>query len=274
MPATLHPDFRSGNLNEDLGMLLLRCFSAVAPVPRPDDVGIDAVATLLRKESDDCLVAEDSFYVQFKSPSDRTVNYRGHAVKWLLNLKLPLFIGKVDKRKGSIDLYCTHRLSQQVIGAAPQEIELTFAPTEHRAGVTSIDISPPVLSWTTDAFADQAFADKAYELLKAVIKAEQMNIDFRPVGYCQGVSWETNISAVERPGNPSLAHGPTAIPQNIARLLPPLLFALALDARGKGNQEAIDLIFKLVESVRQRGLELDPNHILSAIMVFRRPLSP
>src|SRR4051794_20728555 len=89
-------DFRGGDLSEELGILLLKGVAAVAPVPRPEDVGLDAVATLLRRDGD-YLIAEDSFYVQLKSASDKRVVYGKHEIQWARALKLPLFVGRVDK---------------------------------------------------------------------------------------------------------------------------------------------------------------------------------
>jgi hypothetical protein len=264
MPATLHPDFRSGNLSEDLGILLLRIFSAVAPTPRPDDVGIDAVATLLRKESEDCLVAEDSFYVQLKSHSERKVEYKGNAVRWLTNLRLPLFIGRVDKQTASMELYSTHRLSQQLVGQAPKEIELKFGRTAHRGALLSCDISPPVLHWSTEAFSDERFAEKAYSLLHPIIRAEQLNIGFRVIGYCREVRWTTN-GVAETVDNITVAHGPMEIPEEIAQLLPPHLCALAIHAAAKGNIHSVELIMQLIESKRQAGLNLDPKNLVGLV---------
>ena len=79
----LHGDFRSGNLAENLGLLLLKGAAAVAEVPRSEDVGVDAVGTLLRRDSDGNHYAEDTFVVQLKSESARTLEYRDHAVEWL-----------------------------------------------------------------------------------------------------------------------------------------------------------------------------------------------
>src|SRR5829696_1792482 len=104
-------NLRGGDLSEELAILLLKSVAAVAPVPRPEDVGIDAVATLLRPEGK-FLIAEDSFYVQFKSASEERVLYKEHEIRWARELKLPLFIGHVDKSASSIDLYSTHHLHE------------------------------------------------------------------------------------------------------------------------------------------------------------------
>src|SRR4051812_47864665 len=110
MPGQRLKNPRSGDINEELGAMLLKAFAAVAPVPRTEDVGLDGVATLLRDDGEGMLIAEDSFYVQFKSASVRTIAYKDQEAKWLRELKLPLFIGSVDRNAARISLFCTHRL--------------------------------------------------------------------------------------------------------------------------------------------------------------------
>ena len=60
MPGRQNTNFRSGNLTEYFGMLLLKGIAAVADVPRPEDFGLDAIATLLRRDSDGNSYAEDA----------------------------------------------------------------------------------------------------------------------------------------------------------------------------------------------------------------------
>jgi hypothetical protein len=52
MAGRLRSSFRSGNLAEHLGLLLLKGIAAVADVPRTEDVGLDAIASLLRRDED------------------------------------------------------------------------------------------------------------------------------------------------------------------------------------------------------------------------------
>ncbi len=49
MPGRRHKHFRSGDINQELGILLLKGVAPVASVPRPEDFGIDAIGTLLRE---------------------------------------------------------------------------------------------------------------------------------------------------------------------------------------------------------------------------------
>lgn len=90
MPGSRGKDFRGGDLAEGLGLELLRPFAFIAPVPRPEDVGIDAVATVFRPDNHR-LIAEDSFLVQVKAASIRKIQYGGEQLDWLRTLKLPFF---------------------------------------------------------------------------------------------------------------------------------------------------------------------------------------
>src|SRR5690242_8531402 len=102
MPGRLRTSYRSGNLAEDLDLLLLKGIAAVAEVPRPEDVGLDAVATLLRRDEDGNSYAEDSFLVQLKSESATTLEYKDHELAWLLAQTQPMFIGRISLAKSEI----------------------------------------------------------------------------------------------------------------------------------------------------------------------------
>lgn len=78
----------------------------------------------MRLDSDRCLYAEDSFYVQFKSASEKEVVCQGHEVLWLQELKLPLFIGRVDISNSSIELYAAHRITQFVLEGMQTDVHL------------------------------------------------------------------------------------------------------------------------------------------------------
>jgi hypothetical protein len=107
MVARLNTNFRSGNLAEHLGLLLLKGIAAVAEVPRQEDVGLDAVATLLRRDDDGNCYAEDTFGVQLKSESEKTIKYSDHAFKWFKEQTLPMFIGRVSLDRSEMSLYPT-----------------------------------------------------------------------------------------------------------------------------------------------------------------------
>src|SRR5690349_6479841 len=105
MPGVRDRNLRSGDLHEELGLLLLRTVALVAPVPRPEDVGTDAFATLVRPDGARRLLPDVSFLVQLKAASVSVVSYNTpDAVNWVTSLEIPLFIGRVDLSAGRIEL--------------------------------------------------------------------------------------------------------------------------------------------------------------------------
>jgi hypothetical protein len=75
MPGMRDRNLRSGDLHEELGILLLKEVALVAPVPRQEDAGSDAFATLIRPEGSRRLISDVSFMVQLKSASATSVSY-------------------------------------------------------------------------------------------------------------------------------------------------------------------------------------------------------
>jgi hypothetical protein len=75
MPGMRDKHLRSGDLHEELGIFLLKAVALVAPVPRQEDVGIDAFATLIWPEGSRRLIPDLSFFVQLKSASITSVCY-------------------------------------------------------------------------------------------------------------------------------------------------------------------------------------------------------
>src|SRR5208282_5102428 len=104
MPGSRGRDWRGGDLAEGLGLELLRPFAFIAPVPRTEDIGIDAVATLFRRETDK-LFAEGSFLVQVKAVSRRKIEYTGEQMDWLRALTLPFYWMSVDLASTTVELW-------------------------------------------------------------------------------------------------------------------------------------------------------------------------
>src|SRR4051812_44406193 len=96
MPAKTPKNPRRGNQAEDLGICLLSGIAAVARVPRENDVGHDAIATLLRDIPGRNFLAEESFWVQFKWNPSEGVRYDPEGVQWLRDLQIPFFMADVS----------------------------------------------------------------------------------------------------------------------------------------------------------------------------------
>jgi hypothetical protein len=262
MAGRRHRDFRSGDLNEELGILLLKGVAAVATVPRPEDVGIDAVATLLRDGPEDTLIAENSFYVQFNSSGYRKVTYSGHEVRWLESLKLPFFLGSVRKEDSVLDLYATHRLSQVMLEMSHKEVHL-FLDTqdEGKSGPDKrfVNIGPPLLSWSIRDFAKPEFAPWAYSVLKPYLDAEQRNIDYRGIRYIQQILWETG-----KPPRCQQAHmlfqsgGSNEDILRVMHSMGPHLHAIVGWAVGTKDRHALEMCLQLIEFMRGNGFDPDP----------------
>jgi hypothetical protein len=206
MPGRRLKSYRSGDINEDLGIFLLKSFSLVAPVPRQEDVGLDAVATLLRSDGK-LLIAEDSFCVQFKSDTERII-YKQHGVAWLKTLRLPFFIGCVDRKKLQIELFATHALSVILIEHDYQEIVLHLRPdSEELPGdhVRNVGLGEPLLRWSANDLNDEGFAELAYKIMKVYLPAEQFNLRHRDIRVLRAIHWLTNFEPKPSSGHTMFA---------------------------------------------------------------------
>jgi hypothetical protein len=203
MPGFRGKNLRSGDLAEQLGVLLLQNVALVAPIPRTEDVGIDVVATLIRNFDGNKYIAEDSFFVQIKSSSVTEITFKEEQVKWLTELQLPFFIASVDRKTSTIYLYSTHYLSDAlVMNPNRKEITLELTKTsDYECSDTSISIKIPIgpciISWSLENFGtDSNFISEFYQLLKSHISITKKSIETRRVGVVELISWETGKEPV------------------------------------------------------------------------------
>lgn len=199
MPAFRGKNLRSGDLAEQLGLVILQSVALVAPVPRTEDVGVDAVVTLLRDFDARRFIAEDSFFVQIKSASVTSIEFDREGAAWLYALDLPFFVASVDRVTSSMSLYCAHRLSDAFItnhARGSLTIHLDDRDTDDEfvgRDDPNVHIGPPVLSWSvTEPVADITFAKTFYEVIKKHIKFAKQNIRTRDVGWAEYVRWKPN----------------------------------------------------------------------------------
>lgn len=138
---------RSGDRAETFGVSLLQSFCAVAQVPRPEDFGLfDAVATVLRPEGK-LVYAEETFLVQFKSRTEKSICYEHEKLLALRSSHLSLFIGRVDMTKSEVELFSLMRaLSHPNISDTTR---LTVHLDPHvfslEEGIMEISLGPPIL---------------------------------------------------------------------------------------------------------------------------------
>ena len=197
MPGKITKNLRKGHLSEDIGVSFLRNFSAVAQVRQEDDIGIDAVATLL-KPNGKFLYAEESFTVQIKSASIKKINYDEQQLDWLMEQDLPFFVMIVDKEEGEIKMYTTN----PIFGLFTHDTNtatliLDEEPNHPHQRITTNDrhsdiiLGPPILiASERDARTDELI-EKIYSLLKNWISSEISQIGFRKLKHSRLAEWET-----------------------------------------------------------------------------------
>lgn len=152
MPGKLAPNLRKGHLAEDLGIFFLRSFCAVADVRQEDDFGIDALATLVRKEKK-LLIAEQTFAVQIKAASVKEVLYEGSEVNWLLRQFIPFFFLRVDLNLSSFELYTINPVFGLFVQEEIHKIKLLFDTPKNEGSriklsgsFSEISIGPAILT--------------------------------------------------------------------------------------------------------------------------------
>ena len=218
MPAFKGKNLRSGDIAEQVGLLLLQSVSLVAPVPRTEDIGIDAVATLITDYNNYNYIAEDSFLVQIKSSSVTEVEFTKGQVKWLCDLQLPLFIASVDRKTSSIKIFSTHSLSNAIVENANRE-RINFVLTKNYDGDipgknSSIDlpIGPHILEWSLESLEKNSdFIKEFYQIMKSHILLVKKAIETRRVGFVELATWNT--------GSPPSVYGSMIHPIADAKVL-------------------------------------------------------
>lgn len=281
MSGRLRASFRTGNLAEHLGLLLLKGIAAVAEVSRPEDVGLDAIATLLRSDQDGNCYAEDTFVVQLKkcgSPKKLKLKYSGHQVEWLVGQTLPLFIGLVSPGESQISLYPTLFINHAVMMLHAKKVTVRFgcsglpslfsgqesSPWKGDSGDGAIVwLGKPLVQWTLGDFADATWAGRVYEILKRFLAVAHREIGLLSFGQCSIIEWSTNdANSIKSNLGPMKGH-PKNI-QALAERCAPCLRALMLhgiSAKGdSGNSLMISLI-TMAESLRKMGAEIDPENL-------------
>jgi hypothetical protein len=254
VPAALDANLRSGLFKEQLGILILQSFTAVAQVPIHSDVGIDAVATLLRRVGSRRLLAEDSFYVQLKSDSKRAIEYSGDELKWLMSLQLPFLIGSVSS--SGLKLYATHRLSMlaaEGVESATICMDLDEVPEVISPEVRSIYLGPPILEFPFEQTSIEEFRDNAYSVVKSHISVDRRNLIHRLAGRFELVKWQTGHPVQENGfGMITKPFDRERLPR-IVGAVSPLLEVLLFYLQTKGDTGATNAVRELLARLSPHG---------------------
>ncbi|HMP03771.1 MAG TPA: hypothetical protein PKC45_14835 [Gemmatales bacterium] len=271
MPGTRDGNLRGGDLCEGLGLALLRPFALVAPVPRSEDVGADAIATLVQRRGRR-LLAEESFLVQVKAASVRIIEFRGEALDWLRALRLPLYLLSVDLATPTLELRSTVRASGRLNYADRTSVTMYFdeRPFDMPGDDMHVWLGPPILRWTPADAADRAFQQTAYEVLKAWISFEMEAIGLRTLGMTKQVTWEANCKPKSDDGY-AILHRPSELKNTLERICPHIqrLTSLAFPVVENGSDDLLVGLLLVSRFMRGHGVDPDPSNLLGALTGFR-----
>jgi hypothetical protein len=287
MTARLRTSFRSGNLAEHLGLLLLKGIAAVADPARPEDIGLDAIATLLRPDNDGNCYAEDSFLVQLKTESVKSIQYNGHELDWFVAQKHPLFIGLVSLANSQISLYPTLFVNHAVLALHAKNATIRFGASqvppflrgqkwgpwkaEGDAGAT-VWLGAPLLQWTLSDLVDNDWKKRTYENLKRFMTMAHRELELLSFGQCSVLDWSTNDAASITSQSGMMKSNPANL-QNLAQQCLPGINALMLSATAmpeeSGNSLMIPML-ALVAALRDLGVDVQTSNIFSRMFVALR----
>lgn len=263
MPGMRDKNLRSGDLHEDLGIYLLKQIALVAPIPRQEDVGNDAFVTLIRPEGSRRLIPDLSFLVQLKSASVTSVVYKtSDEVSWVTSLDVPLFIGRVDRRHGKIELFTTLRLHQIMLESCYEEIELlldTADETSSTPNVRRANLGPPVHAWSMADVTDD-FLARSYAILRPHIDTLRRNRWLRGIQSQRVLRWET--------GQPPTDNGEMmlVLPQNdiadTLREMAPHARRMLLELQQRKKYSDFPVMLAFFDLMGRWGADPDPGGIL------------
>ena len=279
MPGSRGRDFRGGDLAEGLGLELLRPFAFIAPVPRPEDVGIDAVAILFRREIHR-LIAEDSFLVQVKAASVRSIKYEAEELQWLRALTLPFYWMSVDLATTTVELWSMINASNHPNYQDWKSLTLYLDAT---ASASTIDeahvwLEKPILRWTPAQAVEAAFQQNVYDVLKAWTAFDMKCLALRPLRMSLHATWE--IGGKPQETGHAIMDKASELQSVLEKIRPYIQRLSSLCwpfAFGTPNQSVDNLLVGLLfvsDYMRQQGVEADPGGILQTLVQSRLQQHP
>ncbi len=260
MPGMRDRNLRSGDRNEDLGILLLREIGLVARVPRQEDVGCDAFVTLIRPEGSRRLIPDLSFLVQLKSASVASVAYTSRdEMEWLKALEVPLFIGRVNRKNSSIELFTTQRLHQVLLEMDYEGIELLLDEAPESNIVPEIrrcNLGPPVHVWTISDGDDTAFLTRFHAILRPHVDCLRRNRLLRGIQFQSLLRWETGQPPVEQ--GHQMQFGPRSDIADTLRSMVPHACRLLAEIGHREQYGDLSVVLALFDLMRRWGVDPDP----------------
>lgn len=264
MPGMRDRNLRSGDLHEDLGFFLLKAVALVAPVPRQEDVGNDAFATLIRPEGSRRLIPDLSFLVQLKSASISSVSYKTpDEVAWISELDSPLFIGRVDLKQARIELFTTLRLHQILLESPYEEIELLLDPADETSAnpkARRANLGPPVHAWSMADANEPGFLARSHAVLRPHVDALRRNRSLRGIQAQRMLRWETGQPPTDG-GEMTLVSPKNDIADTL-RDMAPHARRLLMELQHRKRYGDLPVMLAFFDMMRRWGADPDPEGTL------------
>lgn len=151
---------RSGDLAEGMGIEMLRSIALIAPVPRPEDVGVDAFATLLKPRERHALpAAPETFAVQIKSWHTKPFSIDSNRRKFLLEMRLPLVFVRVDRYIPRVALFSSNELLNYLLRNDSETI-VSFDSSS-----SGFILNELVAEWTTKDQHKESWHEHMYDCM-------------------------------------------------------------------------------------------------------------
>jgi hypothetical protein len=182
MPGSIARNFHQGSRSEQLADYLFSAWGTVTPVRMSDDYGVDLYCTLTKLFGQRAM-ATDYYEVQVKSTDDPWCFADKESVEWLIKYPQPLFLARVDKKKGVIHVYHTMpRFFLAALAYVPDRLELR--PEERDDGHfvewkdgTAFSLSAPILRVTIADLLDDTRMEELRTVFTEWVRLDRDNCD-------------------------------------------------------------------------------------------------
>jgi hypothetical protein len=257
MTNARHASFRAGDRSEYLAQYMLSAIGIANPILRQEDIGHD-FHCLLSTQERGLLNFDSPFTVQIKSDM-HPLEYGGvteqgiwkeYEIDWLLNQKVPLYIGVIDKASQTLSLYssaavlCSYWESKPnkpfkllLVPRGLKDDSEIQKPTKVQSGDASgdgfeyrVDLGNPLIHVSQLDIDSSEINQTVKALLRKAIRTEMRSILFRD--YSQPfVNWCRRIRTNQSYDAGYVSYTPSESKHLIESSMPTLMaIALALKA--------------------------------------------
>ncbi len=175
-------NFHEGSRSEILADYLFSAWGTVTPVRRSDDYGVDLACTLTEHIGQRSLVRE-YYSVQVKSDDAPWVFEGIDSVRWLVDHPLPLFLCRVDKRAGRVQVFhAMHRFNVWSAGRDLQRITMVHGDDPTGQGLRwnehgQFFLSQPIIEVSMADLIDGQVMARRRDVFSTWLTADRENCD-------------------------------------------------------------------------------------------------